>query len=70
MRSQYHSSDRDNLAYYFIIFTQRPVEFIVIVLEFVFLKENNAGTVWNVHTHAVWDKEGKREKEVKKEKKE
>ena len=38
------------------------MEFIVIVFEFIFLKENYAGTVRNVHTHAVWGKEGKRGK--------
>ena len=61
MRPQYHSSDRDDLAHYFIILTQRPVQFIVIVFEFIFLKQHDPSTVRYVHTHAIWGKRGKRD---------
>jgi hypothetical protein len=59
MRPQHHSSDRDDFAHYFIIFTQRPVQLIVIVFEFIFLKQHDPSTVRYVHTHAIW---GEKEK--------
>ena len=65
MRPQYHRSDGDNLAHYFIILTQRPVKFIVIVFEFIFLKQHYPSTIRNVHTHAILGKKGKRDGDKK-----
>jgi hypothetical protein len=60
MRPEYHSSDGDDLTHYFIIFTQCPVQLIIVVFEFIFLKQHYPSTVRYVHTHAIWGKKKKR----------
>lgn len=64
MRPQHQCGHRDHFADHLVVLTKGPVQFIVIVLKLVFLKQYDAGPIRDIHAHPVCEKGEGEERKV------